>query len=191
MAKHIDDLMTCDLRRVDKAAFYAEIQPGDLVFVAGNEAISRGIQAVTKSPWSHVVFAWCPNEADVWLTLESTIERGVHVGLLSDYVEGRNEAIAIARTPGLTLADKFAAMNAGFCVLEDAYDWQQEASIVARKLLHSLPLIVPKKEYYCSGLQWFMRQHTSIPLQKLGASMPTPEDNWADVSVEAVCLLVK
>jgi hypothetical protein len=76
-------------------------------------------------------------------------------------------------------------------VLDDGYDWQQEVSMTARKLVGMLPLIQPKKEFYCSGLQYFMRLATSLPLQKPGVNMPTPEDNWTDASVEAVCLMLK
>jgi Permuted papain-like amidase enzyme, YaeF/YiiX, C92 family len=191
LAQHIDNLKTCSIAKVDKADFYREVQPGDLLFVSGVAAISHGIQLMTGSPWSHVAFVWCPESGNQRLTIEATIDRGVHVGLLKDYVDGSNAAIALGRTRALTLNDQYIAMNAGLGVLDDGYDWQQEVSITARKLVGMLPLIQPKKEFYCSGLQYFMRLGTSLPLQKPQANMPTPEDNWTDPSVEAVCLMVK
>jgi hypothetical protein len=54
-----------------------------------------------------------------------------------------------------------------------------------------LPLIEPKKELYCSGLQYAMSLATPYPLQRSSANYPTPEDNWTDPTVTPVCALVK
>lgn len=84
-----------------------------------------------------------------------------------------------------------AELDRGFSLLDDSYDWQQEVSIAARKLIKSLPLIEPKKELYCSGLEYAMSLATLYPLQRSSANYPTPEDNWTDTTVVRVCALIK
>ncbi|MGO8719328.1 MAG: hypothetical protein ACLQMO_08940 [Acidobacteriaceae bacterium] len=189
MATHISSVASSDIRQVDKEGFYHELEWGDLVFCCGQEAISKGIEQITHSPFSHVLMAWLPAEATQWLTLESTFHNGVHIGKLSDYVDAYDGDLVMARRVMLTAAEKMAALNAGFNVLDDAYDWQQEVSIAAHKLIHALPIDKPKKEYYCSGLQYFMSLATPYPLQRPGPNYPTPEDLWTDPTVTPVCAI--
>jgi hypothetical protein len=127
--------------------------------------------------------AWCPQ----WLTLEATIQKGVHVGLLRDYVESYPGDLVVARRPLLTEAMIEAEVCKGLDLVDDNYDWIQEVSIASRKLCAVLPLIEPKNELYCSGLQYAMSLVTPYPLQRPTANYPTPEDNWTDPTVEAVC----
>ena len=191
VAQHIDSVINSTIRKADKAGFYAALEWGDLVFCSGREAVGIGIEKITHSPFSHVLMAWLPAHASQWLTIEATLTRGVHVGKLSDYVDGYDGILALARRPALNEAEKIAELNAGFAVLEDPYDWQQEVSMVAHKLIRALPVDRPKKEYYCSGLQWWMSKATPYPLQMPGLNLPTPEDNWTDPTVEAICTLLK
>lgn len=136
--------------------------------------------------------AWTPGAwAGQWLTLEATFGRGVHVGLLADYVDHYDGDVVLARRPQLTQAMIEAELARGFSLLDDSYDWQQEVSIAARKLVKALPLLQPKRELYCSGLQYAMSLATPYPLKRPLASYPTPEDNWTDPSVEPVCALTK
>lgn len=133
---------------------------------------------------------WSPGGwARQWLTLEATLTRGVHVGLLADYVDHYDGDVALARRPKLTESTIEASLARGFELLDDSYDWMQEASIACRKLCAALPLIQPRGELYCSGLQYAMSLATPYPLQKPAASMPTPEDNWTDATVEAIGVL--
>lgn len=189
MAQHIDSIATCSLPKVTRSQFYKELRGGDLIFCSGRETISRGIELVTASPFSHVLMIWTIDGGKQWLTLESTIAKGVHVGLLADYVDGYNGDLVLARRTSLSYDAIVAQLNKGFEVLDDTYDWQQEVSIVARKLLSFLPVQQPKHEFYCSGLQYFMSLASGTPLQKPGANYPTPEDNFTDPSVEALYVL--
>ncbi|MGH9616436.1 MAG: hypothetical protein ACRD28_06800 [Acidobacteriaceae bacterium] len=151
--------------------------------------MSKGIERITRSPFSHVLMAWLPGAATQWLTIEATFNRGVHVGKLSDYVDGYDGDLVMARRPILTSSDKTAALNAGFSVLEDAYDWRQEVTIAAHKLIHALPIEIPQREYYCSGLQYFMSLATPYPLRRPGPNYPTPEDLWVDPTVTPICAM--
>lgn len=190
MAAHVESVATSALTRVTKGEFYERIRPGDLIFCSGREAVSQAIQRETHSPWSHVLMAWTPGGwAAQWLTLEATFGRGVHVGLLADYVDGYDGDVALARRSVLTQAMVQAELARGFSLLDDGYDWQQEMSIAARKLVKALPLLQPKQEMYCSGLQYAMSLATPYPLQRPLANFPTPEDNWTDATVVPVCAL--
>jgi hypothetical protein len=190
LADHINSIAGVGIPKVDKDSFYAELRWGDMLFCSGREPVSKTIEDVTDSPFSHVLFAWLPSHAGQWLTLEATLARGVHVGKLSDYVDGYDGDLVLARRPAVTDTEKFAELNAGFSVLEDAYDWQQEVSVVAHKLIRALPVVKPKGEYYCSGLMWLMSLASNWPLQMPGPELPTPEDNWTDPSVVPVCAMV-
>lgn len=189
MATHIDSVESSGIRLVDKASFYQQLEWGDLIFCCGQEQISKEIEAVTHSPFSHVLMAWLPDGATQWLTLESTFHRGVHVGKLADYVDAYDGDLVMTRRPVLTAGEKMAALNVGLNVLDDAYDWRQEVSIAAHSLIHALPIERPKKEFYCSGLQYFMSLGTPYPLRRPGDNYPTPEDLWIDPTVIPICAL--
>lgn len=191
MAEHISSIAQSKLVQVTKDELYAQIRPGDLVFCSGRATISNTIERVTYSPFSHVLMAWVPGPwTKQWLTLEATIDRGVHVGVLADYVDNYDGDLALARRT-LSEAEILAEVNAGLALVDDKYDWAQEVSIVGHKLIHKLPVLHPKSELYCSGLQYVMSLASSKPLQRPAENYPTPEDNWTDPSVMPVCALLK
>lgn len=192
MARHIQSVRGSGVAAVSRGELYGRIRPGDLVFCSGRAAISCCIEGLTESPWSHVLMVWLAGPwCSQWLTLEATCEKGVHVGLLGDYVSGYDGDLAVARRPVLSVSAIEAEVNRGLSLLDDGYDWRQEVSIAARRLMTDLPLIEPKKELYCSGLQYAMSLATAYPLQRPAESYPTPEDNWTDPTVEPVCALVR
>jgi hypothetical protein len=189
MAAHISGVGGSGIPAATKAEFIGSVQSGDLVFCCGTADISKAIEDLTHSPFSHVLMAWLPPDSDEWLTIESTFHHGVHVGQLSAYVDGYDGDLVLARRPVLTEEDIRKARDAGLQVLDDAYDWRQEVSIVGHRLLKCLPVEIPKREYYCSGLQYFMSLATKYPLRRPGENYPTPEDVWEDASVVPVCAL--
>lgn len=191
MAEHIHEIKTSPLLKVSIEQFYSKLSGGDLIFCSGYEPISRGIEMATLSPFSHVLMAWMPSFGKEWLTLESTIQKGVHVGLLRDYVGNYNGDLVLTCRPCLAMSDIFAEVNEGLSLLDDTYDWRQEVSIVGHKLTKVLPVIEPRNEYYCSGLQYAMSLVTKYPLKRPGVNYPTPEDNYTDPTVKAKCILLK
>lgn len=190
MAMHINSVDSSGIVAVSKAQFYSLMRPGDMLYCSGDADVSNVIKWETKSPWSHVLAIWSPGSwGKFWLTLEATISKGVHVGVLSDYIDGYQGELVLARRPKLTTIEIQAQFNAGLALLDDGYDWEQEVSIAARKLLKALPLIKPKGDLYCSGLMYMMSLVTPYPLKKPLANFPTPEDNWTDPSVVPVAIL--
>jgi hypothetical protein len=191
MAQHIDSIARSDIEKVARTEFYSRLRPGDLIFCQGRKPISYAIEAATHSPFSHVLMAWLPGDwCSQWMTLEATIDRGVHVGLLSDYIDNYDGDLVIGRR-NLSQQQIEAEVNCGLLLVDDKYDWKQEISMAARKLLRCLPLIEPKGELYCSGLQYAMSLASKQPLQRPGLNYPTPEENWTDPTVAPVCALVK
>jgi hypothetical protein len=88
MAAHIWSVAESGITTVTKGELYQQIRPGDLLFCSGREAISRAIEDATTSPWSHVLMVWMAGPwCEQWLTLEATFSKGVHVGVLADYVD--------------------------------------------------------------------------------------------------------
>lgn len=192
MAKHIDSVESSDILIVDKSSFYKQLLPFDLIFCEGKNTIDKGINKFSGGPFSHVLMAWLPNASGPWLTLEATIDKGVHVGVLSDYVDGYDGYLVMTRRGSLISPSPFAplgeienrkAINFGLTLLDDRYDWQEEAQIVCHKLCHFFTVEQGKNSLYCSGLQYVMSLSTSRPLQRPSECMPTPEENWTDPSV--------
>lgn len=191
MADHIQSIRSSGILTVTKAEFYDQLRFGDMILCQGKYVESELIEGCTRSPFSHILMVWLPAGATQWLTLESTASKGVHVGRLCDYVDLYDGDLLLVRRSILTDADKLAELNAGFALLDDTYDWQQEVTTVAHKLLHLLPVDKPQREYYCSGLMYAISLATPHPLQMPGPCLPTPEDNYTDPTVAPVCALLK
>lgn len=192
MAQHISSIKTAGIRQVSKEQFYKELVWGDLIFCQGNYAVSRGIEAITGSPFSHVLGIWLPANSTEWLTDESTDSKGVHVGRLADYVDNYDGDLVLCRRT-ISETNRQKGLNYFYSMLDDKYDYKQEAKMVAHKLCKLFPVDSTKGEYFCSGWQYAKSIVEGYPLQPsatLGA-MPTPEENFTDPSVVAVCCLVK
>lgn len=117
-----------------------EIRPADVLLFAGQTRVSRVIQTVVLSPWTHVgLYIGCLNDihdpatraclaahyqgaADVPLLVESLLGRGTVVTLLRDY---HCEHLRICRPSRLTAED--AAKVVGFAIehLGKGYDVRQ------------------------------------------------------------------
>jgi hypothetical protein len=191
MAAHIASASASAIQRVSKDEFYRSVRSGDLVFCCGRAEISTAIEDFTNSPFSHVLMTWLPPDSDEWLTIESTMRHGVHVGRLSAYVDSYNGDLVLGRRPVLSEQELRKARDAGLRVLDDAYDWKQEVTLLAHRLLSCVPVEVAEDEYYCSGLQYVMSLATEFPLQRPGPNYPTPEDIWTDSTLIPVCALIR
>lgn len=190
MATHIDSVGGSTIPKVSKDAFVAQVRQGDLVFCSGQAKVSKGIEGLTGSPFSHVLMVWRPWVSSPWLTLESTDDKGVHVGMFSDYVDKYDGDLVLTRRDALTQSQIVTQLNAGFALLDDSYDYAEEASIAARKLLKFLPDIKPAKELYCSGLQQAIAAYT-IPFKTYDSDWNTPEQDYIDPSVTVLAALLK
>ncbi len=191
MATHIASAAAAGIPAVTKSEFYGQLKSGDLVFCCGRTDVSMAIEDLTHSPFSHVLMTWLPPDSDSWLTIESTLHHGVHIGKLATYVDDYDGDLVLARRPVLSEEEIRKSRDAGLQVLDDAYDWKQEVSVVGHRLLRCIPVEIPQREYYCSGLLYLMSLATRHPLQRPGQNYPTPEDVWTDPTVAPVCALRK
>jgi hypothetical protein len=192
MAQHIDTVASSSIPKVSQAEFMSAARPGDLVFCSGADGISIPIEKETGSPFSHVLQLWPPEDCDLWLTLESTIEHGVHVGKWNEYFPGYNGDMVLCRRPSLSAQDIISIRDRFLTILDDGYNWKTEVGIAAHNLLKFLPVDNPKAEYYCSGAQYVASLAVAPGLQRPSELwLPTPEDNFTDPSVEAVCAILK
>jgi hypothetical protein len=191
MAAHVHSIKDSEILKVTTTQLYQKLRGGDLLFCSGQAAISKGIEVITGSPFSHVLMAWLPFATAPWCTLESTIDKGVHVGLLDDYINSYKGDLVLTYRPALTQDEILASIKQGLSVLDYTYDWQSEVSQAARKLLKHIPAINPKHEYYCSALQYYMSLVTRSPFKKPMDYYPTPEDNWLEPTVVAKCAIIR
>ena len=78
-----------DIERL-KSVSYEEVRltlkSGDLIFASGDYLVSKAIQKVTHSPWSHVAIIIRVEEIDRILLLESVEDMGVRIVPLSKYL---------------------------------------------------------------------------------------------------------
>jgi hypothetical protein len=194
MAQHIDSVAGSSIPKVSRAQFIAEVRSGDLLFVSGEAKVSELIESETKSPWSHIAQLWVPEDSDIILALESTIENGVSAEDAKYYLNLGDGPIVLARRPELTADMHRAVRSRMLAVLGEKYDWQQEVEEAVSRFpfLHSLPVHPTRNEEYCSSYQWYGSQ--AVPqfvLQHPERCSPTPEDNWTDPSVVPICALVQ
>jgi hypothetical protein len=191
VAEHVHELASCTIPRVTKDEFYKALQWGDMVACSGQAPVSKTIESLTGSLWSHILMVWLPFPHGPWLTLEATIDRGVHVGLLADYTNNQDGPLVLLRR-NLTEEQKTEQMIVGLNLIDYRYDALQEITFAAHKLVKFLPVAHPKKELYCSGLEYVQASTVAPYAYKMDADhpcMPTPEDIYTDPSVIAICLL--
>lgn len=193
MAVHINSLATCGIATVSKDDFYRKwLQPGDLIFACGQSCFDKLLDAETGSLLTHVLTAWLPNPYGPWLTLEATLTRGVHVGLLSDYTDNQDGSLILVRRLGLPQDTNPKILNAMLQLLDDGYNWQTEVTFAAHKLLRALPVAKPRDDLYCSALVWHGAAEFEPFAYQVNAEnpiAPTPEELYVDPSAIALCLL--
>jgi hypothetical protein len=161
------------------------------ILCSGQYDISKDIEKFTGSPWSHIATLIWIADLQEWGVLESTAAHGVHVGHLDHYLDTYNGDIVLVDCPDLTAADFLIMLQTQFDLLDEGYDKEQEASMVAHKLVKLFPVVEGKDKLFCSGLYEVGRAKTSKPLLWKGPGMASPEQVWTDPSIVPVCALVK
>jgi hypothetical protein len=191
MAIHIESVAASSTPKFTKDQLLKCLMPGMVIFCEGEYDISKGIEAFTNSPFSHVATVLEVPSIQRLGVLEATKDHGVHIGKLDYYLDGYKGNIVLADAPALQFADITKLLQAQFDLIDDGYDIGQEVSMVAHRLISAFPVHVDKGEYFCSGLYQQGRKATSLPLKFSGPGMATPEDVWTDPSIVPICALVK
>ena len=152
---------------VDYSKFRDEIRTGDLLLCSGTSMMSKIIQHMTGSVWSHVGVILRADPITRIIVMESVETIGVRAIALSKYLTDYNGSgagypggVVIARHSGAEKLDKTAAVLFGQTAVEllgHRYDNAEIIKIVARIFKSVLPFtkderidLVPNREYICA-----------------------------------------
>lgn len=191
MAPHIP---TQDIKKLpvqSYASVRAELASGDLLFTSGDYLISKAIQKMTDSPWSHVGIVFRLDAIDRMLLLESVEDMGVRFAPLSkylnDYEDGKpyKGRAVLARVKGVNAQVVEAVSKFGIDELTRPYDKDEIAKILAR-----ITLGIGKKqkdrEYICSELVLECFAHAGKEFAYNRKEFISPEDIWIDEKISLV-----
>lgn len=169
----------------------AKLKSGDILFTSGDYLISKAIQKMTGSPWSHVGIVFRLDSINRVLLLESVEDMGVRFAPLSkylnDYENGKpyNGRAVLARCKDVTSETIVDLSTFGIDELTQPYDKDEIAKIMAR-----ITLGIGKKkqdrEYICSELVYecFARAGKEFAYNPKG--FISPEDVWVDEKLSLV-----
>ncbi|MBI4001231.1 MAG: hypothetical protein HY348_05555 [Nitrospira defluvii] len=191
MAVHIESKGIKALPLLPYADVRAKLKSGDILFTSGDYLISKAIQKMTGSPWSHVGIVFRLDSIDRVLLLESVEDMGVRFAPLSkylnDYEDGKpyKGRAVLARCKDVTSETIVGLSTFGIDELTQPYDKDEIAKIMAR-----ITLGIGKKErdreYICSELVYecFARAGKEFAYNPKG--FISPEDVWADEKLSLV-----
>lgn len=173
----------------------SNLQSGDLLFTSGDYLISKAIQKMTDSPWSHVGIVFYIESIDRMLLLESVEDMGVRFAPLSKYIRDYENGkpykgqVVLARCEGCdkSAVDKVAAF--GIDELTRPYDKDEIAKIMARITL-GLGKKERDREYICSELVYECFSRAGLEFNFNPKGFISPEDIWIDNRVTLKCRIL-
>lgn len=169
------------------------LQTGDLLFCSGNYPISKAIEKVTGSVWSHVGIVYKVESLKRILLLESVEDVGVRFAPLSKYLEDYkgdrkpyDGQMVIARfSGGLSQEQVNEIISFGMDELTRPYDRDEALKILSRVVL-GIGKEAHDREYLCSELVFECFQKAGIHLNYDPLGFISPQDIWLDPHVELV-----
>ena len=191
MAAHIENKEIKALPVLAYPDVRAQLKSGDMLFTSGDYLISKAIQKMTGSPWSHVGIVFRLDSIDRILLLESVEDMGVRFAPLSKYLDNYEDnkpykgRAVLARCKDVTPKNIASLSTFGIDELTQPYDKDEIAKIMAR-----ITLGIGKKErdreYICSELVYecFARAGKEFAFNPKG--FISPEDIWTDAKLSLV-----
>jgi Permuted papain-like amidase enzyme, YaeF/YiiX, C92 family len=171
---------------------YAEIRPklesGDLLFAAGRSLVSRAIQSVTKSPWSHVGIIFNAGSIDRKMLLESVEDAGVRLAPLTKYLHAYENAkpydgaIVLARFQAINPEMVVRLGTYGSDLLGQPYGCESIGRIMARIAL-GLGREHEDDGYICSELVHYCFDRAGYRFDFDSRRFIAPADIWIDRNV--------
>lgn len=168
-----------------------KLKSGDLLFASGDYLVSKAIQKVTDSPWSHVGIVFRLDSIDRVLLLESVEDMGVRLAPLSkylnDYCDGKPYKGRVVLGRCKEVNDKTVAGLSIFGIdeLTRPYDKDEIAKILARVAL-GIGKKEKDREYICSELVYECFAYAGKTFAYHEKGFISPEDIWIDDRVSAV-----
>lgn len=188
------------VEQVEYDTLRPKIRSGDILLCSGSAVISRLIQQVTESVWSHVAFVIRLDSLERVMVLESVESAGVRTIPLSHYVrrytpdgKGYPGRLLLARhrrvqelTPQvLNQMSRFSVDRFG-----SPYDRQEMLRIVARIVQQPLGLddemVRRNQEYICSEYAWECYSAIGIEIESDPRGFIAPKDFARCPEVDAV-----
>lgn len=168
-----------------------KLKSGDILFASGDYLVSRAIQKVTGSPWSHVGIVFRLDAIDRILLLESVEDMGVRFAPLSKYLDDYEDGkpyrgrVALARCRDVDVDTVAGISIFGIDQLTRPYDKDEIARILARIAL-GLGKQEKDREYICSELVFECFSHAGKEFAYNAKVFISPEDVWVDEQLSLV-----
>lgn len=162
-----------------------QLQSGDLLFAAGRYPLSRAIQSLARSPFSHVGIIFHTGSIDRKFLLESVEDVGVRMGPVSKYLNDYRDGQPY---DGVVILARFQLINPemvmrmgqfGSDLLSRNYDAMEVGRIIARIALN-LPRRADDVGYSCSELVHHCFKQAGYDFAHDPHGTTTPRDIWAD-----------
>jgi len=171
------------------------LKSGDLLFTSGDYLISKAIQKMTDSPWSHVGIVFRLDSIDRVLLLESVEDMGVRFAPLSkylnDYEDGKpyKGRAVLARCKDVTPETVKSLSTFGIDELTQPYDKDEIAKIMARITL-GMGKKKRDREYICSELVYECFAHAGKEFAFNPKGFISPEDIWIDEKLSLIARIL-
>jgi uncharacterized protein YycO len=195
VADHIEKETIKSLPITDYQDIRSTLKSGDLLFTSGNYLISKAIQKMTNSPWSHVGIVFELDKLNRILLLESVEDMGVRFAPLSKYIRDyeKNKPykgyVVLARCSDVNSSTVNNLARFGIDKLTQPYDKDEIAKIMAR-----ITLGIGKKErdreYICSELVYECFSKAGKEFSYNPKGFISPEDVWVDEKVSLITRLL-
>lgn len=189
MAQHIDTKSLKAMRVVPYKQLRPQLESGDLLFASGQYLVSKAIQKMTDSPWSHVGIVFRLDSIDRVLLLESVESVGVRFAPLSKYLHDYADnkpykgMLSLARCSHVSAKLVNRVATFGIDELTRPYDKDEIAGIVARIALKRGKR-KQDREYICSELVYECFASAGKQFAYNPKGFISPEDVWVDSQVE-------
>ncbi len=176
-----------------------KIRNGDLLLCAAHDPFSRLIGWSTKSPWSHVGFAWRWPEVDRILAMECVQKIGVHVVGMERFISQTSSGqkpypgkIVLARHDDIAaISDLGPLVDDAIDLMGDPFSTGEVVKIATRIVFgrshrHTPEPLKAKDEMICSEYVDRCYQRVGVHITWDGKGFIAPADIANDAKVRAV-----
>lgn len=191
MAAHIESKNIKAMPVTPYSDLRATLKSGDLLFASGDYLVSKAIEKVTDSPWSHVGIVFYLESIDRMMLLESVEDMGVRFAPLSKYLKDYEGGkpykgrVVMARVSDTDTSTVEGIAKFGIDELTRPYDKDEIAKILARVTL-GIGRKERDREYICSELVYECFSSVGRQFAYDTKGFISPENIWVDSQVALV-----
>lgn len=191
MATHIESKDIKALPVTPYQDIRTKLKSGDLLFASGDYLVSKAIQKVSGSPWSHVGIVFKLDSIGRMLLLESVEDMGVRFAPLSKYINDYEDGkpykgrVVLGRCKDVNTDIVAGVAKFGIDELTRPYDKDEIAKIMARVVL-GIGKKKRDREYICSELVYECFSSAGIEFGYDNRGFISPENVWQDDKVSLI-----